>query len=336
MSKLLRTAALFIPVLWFASTGRAFQSESEATRVAIAPRVRITVNSNTEESPNSHLRVDASLVLVPAHVTTPYGTPVTNLNRENFRVFEDSIEQTITYFAKEDAPLSVGLLFDSSRSMLDKRPRALQAAAAFFKTANANDEFFLIEFDERPRLSVPFAEDSEQLYRHLVHSKPYGRTSLFDAVHLALAQMKKARNQRKVIVILSDGGDNRSHTTFGQIKSELVESDVQLYAMGIFDPMDSKDSKTRAAEELRGPQVLDDLAWESGGKHFRIDNIDDLPAISERIGNELRNEYMLGYSPSNESRDGRYRRIKLNLATEEVQPLPLRTYYRQGYYAPAQ
>ena len=328
-----------MPFLWvstWVSTGRAFQSESGEARVSIAPRVRIVLNGNTEERPNSHLRVDASLVLVPAHVTTPYGTPVTNLSRENFRVFEDSIEQTITYFAKEDAPLSVGLLFDSSRSMLDKRPRAIQAAAAFFKTANTKDEFFLVEFDERPRLSVPFTEDSDLLYRQIVHTRPFGRTSLFDAVHLALAQMKKAHNQRKAIVILSDGGDNRSRTTFGQIKNELIESDVQLYAMGIFNSADSKDAKTRAAEEVRGPQVLDDLALESGGKHYRIDNVDDLPAISERIGNELRNEYLLGYSPSNESRDGRYRRIKLNLATEEAQPSALRTYYRQGYYAPAQ
>ncbi len=333
MSKFFRAAAVLLTVLWFSSTGRAFQSESGESRVSIAPRLRIAVNTIPESNPDSHLRVDASMVLVPAHVTTSYGTPVTNLNRQDFRVFEDSVEQTITYFAKDDAPLSVGLLFDSSRSMLDKRPRAIQAAAAFFKTANAKDEFFLIEFDERPRLSVPFTEDSDQLYQHIVHTRPYGRTSLFDAVHLALGQMKKARNQRKAIVILSDGGDNRSHATFGQIKSELVESDVQLYAMGVFD---HADSKTHAAEELRGPQVLDDLALESGGKHFRIDNIDDLPAISERIGNELRNEYLLGYSPTNESRDGRYRRIKLNLAMEDPQPSPLRTYYRQGYYAPAQ
>jgi VWFA-related protein len=152
--------------------------------------------------------VDSSLVLIPVHATSATGTSITDLVAPNFQVFEDGVEQKIAYFVKEDAPLSVGLLFDSSGSMMNKIHKSAQAAAAFFKTANASDEFFLVEFGERPKLQMPFTSDSDQIYRKIIHLRPFGRTSLIDAIHLALLQMKNARHPRKAIVILSDGGDN--------------------------------------------------------------------------------------------------------------------------------
>jgi Ca-activated chloride channel family protein len=295
-----------------------------ATRVAAKPA--------TELSP-AHLRVDTSLVLVPVQVTTTLGISVTDLNKTNFQIYEDNIEQTITHFAKDDAPVSIGLVFDASGSMRNKIHKSSEAAAAFFKTANREDEFFLVEFNERPRLVIPFTFDSDELYHHIVHTRTVGRTSLLDAIHMALLQMKKAANSRKAIVIVSDGGDNCSRYSFGQIKNSLVESDVQLYAMGIFDPDDSP--KKRPAEEVRGPSLLSELAELSGGRHYPIDDLNELPKISERIGVELRNQYVLGYSPANLDRDGKYRSIKLNLAPPEGMP-KLRTQYRHGYYAPAQ
>lgn len=315
--------------LLFCSFGMAFQPHSDdpvmiATRVAAKPA--------TEPLP-AHLRVDTSLVLVPVHVTTTLGISVTDLNKTNFQIYEDNVEQTITHFAKDDAPVSIGLVFDASGSMRNKIHKSSEAAAAFFKTANREDEFFLVEFNERPRLAIPFTFDSEELYNHIVHTRTVGRTSLLDAIHMALVQMKKAANSRKAIVIVSDGGDNCSRYSFGQIKGALVESDIQLYAMGIFDPDDSP--KKRPAEEVRGPELLSELAELSGGRHYPIDDLNELPKISEQIGVELRNQYVLGYSPANLDRDGKYRTIKLNLAPPPGMP-KLRTQYRHGYFAPAQ
>ena len=159
--------------------------------------------------------------------------------------------------------------------------------------------------------------------------KAFGRTSLLDAIYLALGQMKNARNTRKAIVILSDGGDNRSRHTAGQIRLAMSESDVQLYAMGIFDGAFGGTNRTR--EEQNGPQLLSALAEMTGGHHYPVSNFADLSSISERIGLELRNEYVLGYVSTNNELDGKYRTVRLTVSTQ----LPaLRTEYRRGYYAP--
>ena len=299
---------------------------------AQAPPARVRMTATSAGFPEVHLRVDTSLVLVPVHASTKVGTPITDLTEANFRVFEDGVEQKVTYFAKQDAPVSVGLVFDSSGSMTHKIRKSAEAAAAFFKTANAGDEFFLVEFGERPKLTMPFTPDSDEIYRKLVQSKPFGRTSLIDAIHLALVHMKNARHARKAIVILSDGGDNRSRLTRGEIKSALLESDVQMYAMGIFD----RDERAKhTAEEENGPRLLDDLAAQTGGRVYPVDNLDDLESISTTLGNALRNEYLLGYVPSNESRDGKYRKVKVNLVVSDGMPA-LNVSYRRGYYAPVQ
>ena len=293
----------------------------------IVPRLKPSEAAETEAQ--AHLRVDTALALIPAHVTTNYGTPVTDLTKENFHIYEDGVEQNITYFTQEDAPVSVGLVFDVSGSMSNKMAKALEAATSLLSTANSQDEFFLVEFNDRPKLTVPMTPDTDDVYRRMQKTKPYGRTSLFDAVNLALEHMKRAHNSRKALVVLSDGGDNCSRHTFTQIRSILLESDVQVYAMGIFDP---EDTPKRSREEVNGPQLLADLALESGGRHFPVNNLDDLPGIAKQIGLELRNQYLLGYSPSNEARDGKYRRVKLQLVHTE-RPAPLRVFYRTGYYA---
>ena len=296
--------------------------------ITISPRAKSASSPETQPV----LRVDSCLVQIPAHVTTVMGSSVTNLSKESFRVFEDNVEQTVSDFAHDDAPISIGVLFDTSGSMQNKMQKSSEAAAAFFRTAGGEDEFFLVKFSGRAKLTVPFTPDSGELYREIVHTKPFGQTSLLDAVHLALAQMKRARNLRKALVIVSDGGDNWSRHTVRQVKSVLIESDVQIYAMGIFD---SNYFVKHSREERRGPQLLSELADQSGGRHFPVDNLDDLPAIASRIGRELRDQYVLGYYSSNGARDGKYRQIKLNIAAPTGSSL-LRAYYRQGYYAPIQ
>jgi len=314
----------------FPFIGLAFQSQATDGPISIVPVARRAPAADL--APVTDIRVDSSLVLIPAHVTTAIGAPVTNLTRDDFRLFEDNVEQRITQFVMDDAPASIGLLFDTSGSMQNKMRKASEAAAAFFRTANTDDEFFLVEFGDRPKLAMPFTTDSQEVFRRIAGLRPFGRTSLLDAIHLALTQMKGARNSRKALVIFSDGGDNCSRRTAGQIKNALVESDVQLYAMGIFDPADAP---KHTPEERDGPKLLDDLAAQTGGHNYPVLRLDDLPAISARISKELRTEYVLGYSPAGAAHDGKYHRVRVILAAPE-QMQRLRAYYRQGYYAPGQ
>jgi Ca-activated chloride channel homolog len=290
-----------------------------------APRSRPVI-------PPADLRVDSSLVLIPVHVTTPGGASVASLSRDSFQLFEDGVEQRITLFAKEDAPLSVGVLFDASGSMQNKIRKSSEAAATFFKTANVDDEFFLVEFNDRAKLTVPFTSDSDEIYQRIAHTKAFGRTSLLDAIHLAAEQMKHARNLRKALVIFSDGGDNRSRYTASEVRNAMLESDVQVYAMGIFN---REDPRKLTREEQNGPRLLNDLAEQTGGRQYPVGQLDDLSTISARISDELRNQYMLGYSPQSKERDGRYRQIKVNLTAPPEMP-DLKAYYRHGYYAPVQ
>ena len=324
----LRASLLFVLLLFPALT---FQSDLDGPNVQIV-RARSRENRPSDPGfPEPTLRVDSSLVLIPAQVTTREGSPIMDLQRKDFRIYEDGAEQEITYFAKDDAPVSIGLLLDSSGSMRNKKQKSSEAAAAFFKTANSDDEFFLIEFDDHPRLAVPFTADTGVLYREITHTRPFGQTSLFDAIHMALDVMKKARHDRKALVILSDGGDNRSRRTFTAIKGDVLEADVQLYAMGIYAP---EGPSQGSPEESRGPELLDQLAELTGGRHFPVLNLGSLADVSTRIGQLLRNRYLLGYNPTNASRDGRYREVKLDLAAS-VEP-GVHVQYRKGYYAPQQ
>jgi Ca-activated chloride channel family protein len=282
--------------------------------------------------PPADIRIDSSLVLIPVHVTTPGGESVTTLDRSSFQLYEDGVEQKITLFVKDDAPLSVGLVFDASGSMQNKIRKSSEAAATFFKTANAEDEFFLVEFNDRPKLTVPFTNDAEEIFRHIAHAKAFGRTSLLDAIHLAAEQMRHARNSRKALVVLSDGGDNRSRYTATEVRNAMLESDVQVYAMGIFN---SEDPHKLSREEQNGPQLLTDLAEQTGGRQYPVAQLDDLTNISARISAELRSQYVIGYAPPNQERDGKFRRVQLSLAPPPGMP-DLRTTYRHGYYAPAQ
>ena len=311
--------SLFLVVFAFQSAG------------PIEPRIQLTANAKAESIPHADLSVDVPLVLIPVHVTTALGSSVTNLSKSSFHLYENGVEQTITHFSSEDAPSSIGFLFDASGSMRNKLRKSAEAAAAFFRTANADDEFFLIDFNERPRLMMPFTQNAEAITRHIARTHAEGRTSLLDAIHMALEEMKFAKNLRKAIVIVSDGGDNRSRYTESEIKSAMREADVQVYAMGIFDP---EDSPKRTPEERNGPMLLDELAEQTGGRHYPVKTLDELPSVCERIGNDLRNQYLIGYAPTDDAQDGTYRKVKV-LVTAPPEMPALRAHHRQGYYAPA-
>jgi Ca-activated chloride channel family protein len=315
-------------LLSLCSAAWAYQGDTSDTPATIVPRLRSAiVVPEPGDLGRAQLRVDASLVLIPAQVTTPGGGPVADLRQKDFRLFEDNVEQAITHFSRDDSPVSIGVLLDSSGSMTTKMRKTLEAATAFFKTANPQDEFFLVDFNERARLAVSLTNDARAVFQRIRQTRPFGRTSLFDAIDLGLREIKHARNERRALVILSDGGDNRSRRSLREVRGLLQESDVQVYALGIFD---DADLQKRPKEEQEGPRVLDELAEMSGGRHYRIGDIDDLPEMAARLGEELRTRYVLAYSPANGVRDGKYRKVKVDV----LRPGPLNVQYRRGYYAP--
>jgi VWFA-related protein len=278
------------------------------------------------------IRINKELVLINVTVTDPLNRFVTGLQKEQFRLYEDKVQQKIVSFSSEDAPISIGLVFDNSGSMGEKLQKSRLAAAQFFKTSNPNDEYFLVQVNNRPVLNVPFTTDTAKIQSALTFSQSKGRTALLDAVYLAMHQMKYAQNARKAILIISDGGDNNSRYTETEIKNAVREADVQIFAIGIFEPLGDRG---RTPEEAEGPSLLSQLARQTGGRMYPVTNIAELPDIAAKIGTELRNEYVLGYTPKNQIRDGKYRRVKVKLDPPRGLP-PLKAYYRLGYYAPSE
>lgn len=321
-----------LPCLVWLVCGAAEGLWGQEARPSISPRAKPRAEAPENERITPNLRIDTNLVLVPITVTTPLNQIVTGMEKENFRLYEDKVEQEITYFASFDAPISIGLVFDASGSMGNKLTKSRQAAAAFFKTANPEDEFFLIQFNDRPQLVVPFTREVEEIQNRLTFTQAKGRTALLDAMYLSMQTLKKGRNPRKALLVISDGGDNSSRYTETEIRNLLKEADAQVYAIGIFEPIGARG---RTAEELAGPGLLSDLAEMTGGRHFPVDNLNDLPDIAAKIGLELRNQYVLGYISKNPNRDGKYRRISVKLNQPRGLP-PLRALHRQGYYAPTQ
>ncbi|HEX2662598.1 MAG TPA: VWA domain-containing protein [Candidatus Acidoferrum sp.] len=281
--------------------------------------------------PGGTLHVDVDVALVNVTVTDPYNRLVTGLDPDNFRVFEDNVEQEIVTFSAEDVPISIGVIFDFSGSMSNKVGKSREAALQFFKTANPQDEFFLVSFNERAELTSAFTNSVEDLQSRLMLTSPKGRTALLDAIYLGLSEMRGAHNAKRALLILSDGGDNHSRYNENDIKRLVREADTQLYAIGIFDPLGSRN---RTPEELKGPSLLSEITEMTGGRVFAVERLEDLPDIATKIGMELRNQYVLGYRPSNKAHDARWRKIKIKLRAPRGLP-PLTVYTKTGYYAPS-
>jgi Ca-activated chloride channel homolog len=313
---------------WMLLSGSALGQDAVRTRSgqsAIAPE-------NPQQSTGLNLRVDTTLVLIPVAVTDSLNRFVLGLQKDDFHLSEDGVEQNVAHFSGEDAPLSVGLVFDESGSM-DYKLRTSQAAVAqFLKTMNRDDEAFLVEFSDNARLSVEFTAATGEIQDALKKAQPGGLTAMLDAIDLALREMQKARNSRKAIVIVSDGGDNHSQYTAAQIESLVREADVQIYAMGVFEPILPLGL---TPEEVSGPRLLSEIATETGGRAFAAALMSDLPSVAARVGIELRNQYVLGYYPKNQTRDGKYRHVEVKLAQPHGVS-PLKAHWRLGYYAPAQ
>ena len=289
-------------------------------------------NNVQNNHPSAVFNAGTTLVLIPVTITDPSNRFVLGLRKEDFHVFEDGAEQTIANFSGEDAPLSLGLVFDCSGSMDDKLRLSRIAAAQFLKTMNVQDEAFLVEFSDSAQLEVEFTSKFEQLQDKLVAMQPGGLTAMLDATGMALREMKKAKNPRKAILIISDGGDNHSKYSAHELESLVREADVQIYAMGVFEPSIRLGMSN---EEVSGPRLLSELAEQTGGRAFGASEPNDLLSVATRIGIELRNQYVLAYSPANKSKDGKYRRVEVKVTAQPGMPT-LKAHWRLGYYAPSQ
>ena len=215
--------------------------------------------------------------------------------------------------------------------MANKIGKAKQAALQFLKTANPQDEFFLVGFNDRAELLSSFNHNVEDLQSRMLLASAKGKTALMDAIYLGLSQMRAANNGKRALLVISDGGDNNSRYNEKDIKRLVKEANTQLYSIGIFDQLEYR---SRTLEELNGPTLLNELTELTGGRSFAAENLNDLPDIATKIGAELRNQYVLGYRPSHKAHDARWRKIKVKLRTPKGLP-PLTAYAKTGYYAPS-
>jgi Ca-activated chloride channel family protein len=290
----------------------------------------VAKESSVSPSLNTHVRplkVAVDLVLVPVTITDPMNRLVTGLEKENFQLFEGSAPQEIKSFSSEDAPVSLGVIFDSSRSMSSKMDRAKDAVMEFFKTANPQDEFFMITFSDEPEVINDFTSSVDEIQGKLIYAVPRRMTALLDAIYMGVSKMRQAKYAKKALLIISDGGDNHSRYTENEIKALVKEADVMVYAIGIYDRYFPTE------EERLGPALLGEVAELTGGRAFTVENPNDLADVATKIGVELRNQYVLGYRPTKVVRDGKWRKIKVKLLPPKGLP-PLRVYARTGYYAP--
>jgi Ca-activated chloride channel family protein len=313
-------------------TFRPAHAQTDLNDVHIAPRIQAAqqdVLSSLARTTTGIIRKTVELVLVPVTVMDESNRIVTGLEQENFQLYEDKRPQPIKHFWKEDGPVSVGIVLDVSGSMNTKIERARDAVGAMLKASNPQDEFFLITFADQPTLVQDFTPNVEDIQSQLVFTTPKGRTSLMDAIVLAVSNMRKARFQRKALVIVSDGGDNRSRYTEKDVKSLIKEQDLLVYSIGVFD------RECRTQEERRGPELLEEVSSVTGASAYTLDNPNYLPVIAGHIATELRNQYILGYSPDGSRRDGKWRKIKVKLAVRHGLPA-LYVRARTGYYGPAQ
>ena len=282
--------------------------------------------------PVARFNADTTLVLIPVTVTDKSNRFVLGLQKQDFHLLEDGAEQTIAHFSGEDVPLSIGIVFDMSGSMDDKLRISRQAAVQFLKTMNPEDEAFLVAFSDRAKVVCEFTNHMEEIESKLMALEPGGLTALLDAAQLALQEMKKAKNPRKAILIISDGGDNHSQYSSSQIHSLVREADVQLYAMGVFEPFLFIGM---SKEEISGPRLLSEIAEQTGGRVLAATDASDLPSVATRIGIELRNQYVLAYTPKREEKDGKYHKVEVKVNEPPgISGLKLR--WRLGYYAPSQ
>jgi VWFA-related protein len=270
------------------------------------------------------ISVDVALVVLHATVSDRKGGFVSDLGERDFEVYEDGVAQPIRLFRNEDIPVTVGLVVDHSTSMRPKLAEVTAAARAFVRSSNREDEMFVVNFNERVSLGLPaairFTDSTAALGNAVAATPTRGQTALYDAIAKGLEQLKAGSRDKKVLVVVSDGGDNASERSLDQVMELAGQSSAVIYTVGIFDESD----------EDRNPGVLKRLAQATGGEAFLPDQIGEVVAICERIARDIRHQYTIGYVPVNSTHDGAYHAIRV-LARASGHKLSVRT--RTGYIA---
>jgi VWFA-related protein len=272
-----------------------------------------------------HVSVDVSLVELHATVTGRQGGLVTNLGEQDFQVFENGAPQQIRLFKNEDVPVAVGLIIDHSTSMRTKMAEVTAAARVFVRSSNREDAMFVVNFNDVASLGLPaairFSDSTAELEHAILNKGTGGQTALYDAIALGLAQLQAANRDKKVLIVVSDGGDNASRLNLDQVMKLAGQSSAVIYTVGLFDEEDPD----------RNPGVLKRLARATGGEPFLPGQPGEVAAVCERIAHDIRHQYTIGYVPSVPARDGSYRAIRVVARTKNEGKLSVRT--RTGYIA---
>jgi len=289
-------------------------------------QVTRTTAATDQSLQEQFIRLKSELVLLSISVTDQLGRFVTGLRSDHFTVYEDDVPQQVKFFSTDDIPISVGLILDISGSMKSKIARLREAVRRFIEWSNPQDEFFAIAFNKQVMLLADFT-DGEVLLTYLPFLRAQGRTALFDAVYEGVLKLRHARHGKRVLLIISDGQDNSSRYSYGALSRLLKESDVQIYTIGTPDP-----TLYNTYFEQQGIAILQQLSKLTGGRHFTVMGASLLEAVCATIARELRQQYNIGYISSNTSRDGKWRRIKIEVAREGGKKF--KVHARRGYYAP--
>lgn len=282
--------------------------------VSIVPR---SASAHAGNSTRSTFRLDVKLVEIPVAVTDSRDRPMLGLPQGSFRLFEDETEQNIVSFSRSDAPLSTGLVFDTSRSMKNRIEKSRAAVEQFFATSVPGDEFFLVTFSDNVELASPFTPDTQGISQLIRSLRPQGWTAMVDAIWRSLQEMHHASNPRKVLLVLSDGGDNSSRYSEGELLSLVREADVRIYSIGLFER----------------PRYLERLAEETGGGVVWVHKLSELPDAMEKLSAQIRNEYRLGFFSDHAVNDGRYHKVRVEVQ-QPVEGKRLRVSWRRGYTSP--
>ncbi|MBV8859729.1 MAG: VWA domain-containing protein [Acidobacteria bacterium] len=306
-----------------AANGRASSASQSPTAILDGPIVQPFVDDDKPQI------IHSDLITLTVTVTDTYGRFVTGLNKNAFSIYDDKTEQEISFFSDEDAPVSLGIVFDVSGSMGgDKIMRAREALSKFIDTSHARDEYFLIGFNSRAQLLLNHTRDSDALMQKLTFVQTRGQTALYDATYLGVERVTRGVHPKRAILLISDGQDNSSRYTFNELKRMLKESDVIIYAIGIVSPNDE------SSLGYGGRAILEELAGVSGGKAFFPSTGAEMNDTFERIALELRTQYSIGYRPTAFANDGRWHKLKIRVQPPRGFPR-LFVRGREGYFATA-
>ncbi|MEA2203752.1 MAG: Ca-activated chloride channel [Blastocatellia bacterium] len=274
--------------------------------------------------------VNSDLITVTVTVTDSYGRYVSGLSEKAFSILDNKQPQEISFFSDEDAPVSVGVIFDVSGSMSgDKISRAREALSHFIQTSHNSDEYFLIGFNSRAQLLMDRTRDGNAVLDKLTFVQTRNQTALYDACYLGVERVQRGAHPKRALLLISDGQDNDSRYTFGQLRRVLKESDVVLYGIGILGGNDPG-----SPMGMEGQAILDELAGVSGGKTFYPRTSAEMDDIFESIALELRHQYSIGYKPAGFVPDGKWHKIKVKISPPRGLPrLFVRS--KEGYFAVA-